>query len=136
MTTAITITWKAFQHNEIGNKQGVTSATIEIPDEINVWNNNGWCELLYEVTNLQNEIYDFTHNTTKLFVWNLLQPLLPANRTHTSLSIGDEITINENTYRCADVGWKQLATISKTVIDENGKPKWVTYTTELENVNG
>ena len=136
MTTAIEITWKAFQHNEIGNKQGVTSATIEIPDEINVWNNNGWCELLYEVTNLQDEIYDFTRNETKLFVWNLLQPLLPANRTHTSLSIGDEITINENTYRCADVGWKQLATISKTVIDENGKPKWVTYTTELENVNG
>ena len=128
----VTITWKAFSNNE----RPITSANVFIPSEINVWNELGLCELLYEVTNLQDEIYDFTGNKTKLFIWNLLQPLLPANRTHTSLSIGDEITINENTYRCADVGWKQLATISKTVIDENGKPKWVTYTTELENVNG
>jgi hypothetical protein len=42
-------------------------------------------------------------------VWNLLQPLLPANRTHTSLSIGDEVTIAKEgvaiTYRCESVGW-------------------------------
>jgi len=108
----ITITWKAFSNNAHATKQGVTSATIEIPDEINVWNDNGWCELLYEVTNLQDEIYDFTRNATKLSIWNLLQPLLPANRTHTSLSVGDEITINENTYRCENVGWELLTKVS------------------------
>jgi len=104
--TKITITWKAFSNNTFATKQGITSATIEIPHELNVWNDRGWCELLYEVTNLQDEIFDFTRNETKLFIWNyLLKPLLPANRTHTSLSVGDEITINENTYRCADVGF-------------------------------
>ena len=100
----ITITYKAFSNNE----RPITSATIEIPTEINVWNANGWCDFIYEITHLQDEIYDFTRNSTKLLLWNLLKPLLPANRTHTSLSVGDEITINNNTYRCADVGWELL----------------------------
>ena len=45
----ITITYKAFSNNAHATKQGVTSATIEIPNEINVWNDNGWCELLYQL---------------------------------------------------------------------------------------
>jgi hypothetical protein len=110
--TKITITWKAFSNNTFATKQGITSATIEVPREIDVWNDRGWCELLYEVTNLQDEIYDFTRNETKLFWWNLMKPLLPTNRTHTSLTVGDEITINENTYRCADVGWELLEKVS------------------------
>lgn len=133
MTTAIEITWKAFQHNEIGNKQGVTSATIEIPDEINVWNNNGWCELLYEVTNLQDEIYDFTRNETKLFVWNLLKPLLPANRTHTSLSVGDEVTIAKEgvaiTYRCESFSWEVIN--AGLYVDEYSTEQLTSFTSKF-----
>ena len=108
MTTAITITYKAFSNNE----RPVTSATIEIAPDLDVFSDTGWCELLYEVTNLQDEIFDFTRNETKLFWWNLMKPLLPTNRTHTSLTVGDEVTINENTYRCADVGWELLEKVS------------------------
>ena len=111
MTLAITITYKAFSNNE----RPITSATLELSNDLDVFTDTGWCDFLYEVTNLQDEIYDFTRNETKLFVWNLLKPLLPANRTHTSLSVGDEITINENTYRCADVGfwgWELLEKVS------------------------
>jgi hypothetical protein len=104
MTTTITITYKAFSNNE----RPITSATIEIEPDLDVFSDTGWCDFMYEVTNLQDEIYDFTRNATKLFVWNKLKPLLPVNRTHTSLSVGDEITINENTYRCENVGWELL----------------------------
>ena len=106
MATTITITYKAFSNNE----RPITSATLEIPSDINVWNDRGWLDVIYEVTNLQSEIYDFTRNATKLTIWNLLKPLLPANRTHTSLSIGDEVTINNDTYRCEDIGWQLLTT--------------------------
>ena len=112
----ITITWKAFSNqisnNTFATKQGVTSATVDLPNDINVFSDTGWCDLLYEVTNLQDEIYDFTRNSTYELVWVLLKPYLPANRTHTSLSVGDEITINENTYRCENVGWKLLTKVS------------------------
>ena len=73
-------------------------------------NETGWCDVLYEITNLQDDVYDFTRNKTKQLLWNLLKPLLPDNRTHTSLSVGDEITIGTNTYRCADIGWELLDT--------------------------
>lgn len=35
--------------------------------------------------------------------WDRLD--LPANRRHTALSVGDEISINDTTYRCQPVGW-------------------------------
>ena len=109
MTTTMTITYKAFSNNE----RPITSATFEIPTDIDVWNYEGWLDVIYEVTNLQSEIYDFTRNVTKLQLWNLLQPLLPANRTHTSLSVGDEVTINNNTYRCDNIGWQLLTTTTE-----------------------
>jgi len=109
----ITITWKAFSNNTFATKQGITSATLELSNDLDVFTDTGWCDFMYEVTNLQDEIYDFTRNATKLFVWNKLKPLLPANRTHTSLSVGDEITINENTYRCENVGWELLQKVGK-----------------------
>ena len=108
MTTA-TITYKAFTNNE----RPITSFTIQIPTDINVWSDAGLLDVLYEVTNLQSEIYDFTRNKTKLHLWNVIQPLLPTNRTHTSLCVNDEVTINNNTYRCADIGWEYLSTTTE-----------------------
>lgn len=101
MPTSITVTYKAFSNDE----RPITSATIEIPTNIDSFNDAGYCELMYEVTNLQDDIFAFTGNKTKLSIWNLLKPVLPSNRTHTSLSVGDEVTINNNTYRCESTGW-------------------------------
>lgn len=94
----ITITYKAFSNNE----RPITSATIEINGmfiEPNQYEQ--LCDLLFHETNLQQGS-----------LWNKLQPVLPANRTHTSLSVGDEITINTYTFRCADVGWELLTKVS------------------------
>ena len=135
--TTVTITYKAFSNNN--NNRPITTATIEVGYPYvyeGVYSANQTteqdtklCDLLYHAT-----------NTQQGRLWELLENVLPTNRTHTSLSVGDEVTLTgadtTRTYRCADVGWTELVTISKYVIDENGEPKWVTYTTELENVNG
>lgn len=91
----ITITWKAF-----GNRQNrqVSSVTIEVP--------NDFVAPQFH-TSILNDIYKDT-NFYRGFYWNLIQPQLSPTRTHTSLSIGDEITIDGQTYVCADFGWLKV----------------------------
>jgi hypothetical protein len=106
--TTVTITYKAFSNN---NDRPITSATIEVgypfvyeyPYNANQTQQQDikLCDVLYHQTN----IYEGS-------LWNLLEPVLPTNRTHTALSVGDEVTItdtdNTRTYRCADIGWELL----------------------------
>lgn len=99
--TTITITYKAFSNP--ANNRVTTSLSFNLPSDYE-WHarqltNEGLCDVLYDTTNRQSE-------NSKL--WQVIKPLLPVNRTHTSLSVGDEVTINDNTYRCADFGWEYL----------------------------
>lgn len=83
----VTITWKAFGD--------ATSATFDVPDNgdaIDI------CDMLFRQTNLYEG-----------YAWNILEPLLPENRTHTALSVGDEITVNGVTYRCEPIGWAEVS---------------------------
>ena len=52
-------------------------------------------EDLFEATNLQVGP-----------LWEMIEPLLPADRNHTSLSVGDEVTIDGTTLSCETIGWK------------------------------
>lgn len=91
----VTVTWKAF-----GNRQNrqISSVTIEVPNDfVAPQFHNSVMNSIYQDTNLYRGFY-----------WNLIEPLLSPNRTHTSLSIGDEITIGEQTYVCADFGWLKV----------------------------
>jgi hypothetical protein len=45
-------------------------------------------------------------NTYAGKLWDALQYSIPANRTHTALSVGDEIDIDGTVYRCEPVGWE------------------------------
>jgi hypothetical protein len=88
MDTVI-ITWKAFG--------APTSATIEwdidwlIEDRLSV------CNQAFRDTN--------TYNGS---LWNAIEPHLPPYRTHTALSIGDEVEVAGFTYRCDSIGWTLL----------------------------
>lgn len=99
--TTITITYKAFSNP--ANNRVTTSLAFILPSDYEQsalkLTNEQLCDVLYDTTNLQSE-------SSKL--WKTIQPLLPINRTHTSLSVGDEVTINDNTYKCADFGWEYL----------------------------
>jgi len=53
------------------------------------------------------EIYKQT-NTYKGPLWEIIEPKLSATRTHTSLSIGDEIEIDGQVYIVADCGFEKI----------------------------
>lgn len=48
-------------------------------------------------------------NTYRGALWNLIEPLLSPRRTHTAVSVGDEVTVRGITYRCESVGWQAVA---------------------------
>lgn len=100
----ITVTWKAFSNNDPKRLQDfadagrspVTSRTIEASTADGV-DHYQLCEFLFRDT-----------NTYQGSLWNLLQPL-PEDRTHTAMSVGDEVTIDGHTYRCADFGFEKVS---------------------------
>lgn len=107
----IIITWKSFTEPTQS-----TSATVSFNYNAELTPHARLCDYIFEQTNLYRGQF-----------WDLLEPVLPANRSHTALSVGDEITIyNHNngfTYRCAHWGWEL------TQVEINGK---LYNTTELE----
>jgi hypothetical protein len=52
------------------------------------------CNQLYEATN----VYAGS-------VWDSIVAFIPKSRSHTALSVGDQIVINQVVYECADFGW-------------------------------
>jgi len=110
----IIITWKSFTEPTQSS-----SATISFDYNAEVFSHTEICDIVFEQTNL----YEGA-------LWNVLEPALPDNRTHTALSVNDEVTIyNHNTgftYRCAHFGWELVG------VDVNGN---YYTTTQLENVS-
>ena len=47
-------------------------------------------------------------NTYSGAVWYAIEKLLPTNRSHTALSMGDLVEIDGRVYRCEAVGFKKL----------------------------
>jgi hypothetical protein len=101
--STITVTWKAFNNNDPKRLQDfadqgrnpVTSRTIEVDDTLGM-SHSYICEMLFRDT-----------NTYQGPLWDALQPL-PRERTHTAMSVGDEVIINKITYRCADFGFEEV----------------------------
>jgi hypothetical protein len=90
----VKITWKAFGDKpEIGrfisSVEFETTLDIQVPERL--------CESIYHAT-----------NTYSGALWDVLEPKLSATRTHTSISIGDEIEIDGQVYICADLGFEKI----------------------------
>jgi hypothetical protein len=98
----VKITWKAFG-NKIERGRYVSSV------EFDIYDTNPSHEVLlnaiYKATNLQSELADFGANAFEIYLWKVIEPRLASDRTHTSLSVGDEIEIDGQSYTCADFGW-------------------------------
>lgn len=86
----ITITWAAFGEP--------TSATLDFTPPVD---DKTALEDMYAATNTYGEIQPV--------LWSLIEPVLPTSRSHTALSIGDLVTIDGRTYRCAPIGWEEVA---------------------------
>lgn len=105
--TTIKLTYKAFGNRPEINRE-ITS--VEFNVETGTTPDLDLMNIIYEATNLQDELYSFGGaNSVAFKVWKLIEPLLSPKRTHTSLSVGDEITIDGRVYEISPVGFTQLA---------------------------
>lgn len=111
----IEITWQAFGNRPEANRF-ISSATLELNGVWNQISNTVLLESIYTATNLKSELKDFGYAPLLIELWEAIEKVLPANRTHTSLSVGDKIQINRSaasienedgaTYTVADAGFE------------------------------
>ncbi len=87
----VKITWKAFADRPALGADKVTS--VELDTELYVTPLE-FCNMVFRAT-----------NTYHGALWDLIEPKLSPNRTHTALSVGDEVTVDDVTYRCERAGW-------------------------------
>lgn len=85
----VTITWKAF-----GSPTSVSFTTDMEGGALDV------CNRAFRETNK----YEGA-------MWNIIEPLLDDNRTHTALSVGDWVEVNGEVFECAPVGWNAMNTV-------------------------
>jgi hypothetical protein len=92
----VKITWKAFGDKpEIG--RFISSVEFETEFKVEESDVNKFLEVVYHNT-----------NTYAGNLWQIIEPKLSATRTHTSISIGDEIEIDGQVYICADFGFEKI----------------------------
>lgn len=98
----VAIKWKAF---------GGDASISFLLDDLGV-SDLDICEGIYKDT-----------NTYSGSAWDsLIKPLLPADRTHTALSVGDEVTIDGVTYICADMGFLPIEEADiRTAVSDQGR---------------
>lgn len=92
----VKITWKAF-----GDKPNVgrfiSSAEFDTEFEIAKHDVDLFLEVVYRVT-----------NTYSGNLWEIIEPKLSPTRTHTALSVGDEVEIDGQVYVVADFGFEKI----------------------------
>jgi hypothetical protein len=92
----VKITWKAFGDKpEIG--RFISSVEFETEFKIVEADVDQFLEVVYRTT-----------NTYSGNLWQIIEPLLSETRTHTSISVGDEIEIDGQVYICADFGFEKI----------------------------
>ena len=92
----VKVTSKAFGNKpEIG--RFISSVEFETDFKIAEADVDQFLEVVYRVT-----------NTYSGELWKIIEPKLSATRTHTSISIGDEIEIDGQVYICADFGFEKI----------------------------
>lgn len=96
----VKVTWKAFGDKpEIG--RFISSVEFETEFAINDENRDKFLGVIYHNT-----------NTYSGNLWQIIEPKLSATRTHTSISIGDEIEIDGQVYICADFGFEKIEDVT------------------------
>ena len=92
MTQQVTITWKAFGDRPEANRFiSTVEFKTEFPETIT---DQGILNICYADTNLYQG-----------YIWGKIEALLSPTRTHTALSVGDEIAIDGRIYEVANTGF-------------------------------
>ena len=89
----IEITWVREPHPSV--KDDVRSeVAVDLVHEFNTVDHTQILNAIYRDTNLYSGAF-----------WNALEPVMPSNRSHTALSVGDFVQIDEDKYVVADFGF-------------------------------
>jgi hypothetical protein len=91
----VRITYKAFEAN-LDFNQAVTTVLVD-------WKEGAGLPPQEVLT----EVFRAT-NTYSGSLWELIEPRLSRLRTHTAVSVGDEVEVNGVLYRCEPVGWEKI----------------------------
>lgn len=90
----------AHQADIVGaGRSALTSVTVDLdpPAGTAGSGDTALLEALFHATNMAEGLY-----------WQVLEPVLPPDRTHTSLSVGDYVAVEDRVYRCAFFGWDRV----------------------------
>jgi hypothetical protein len=96
----VKITWKALGESPESGRF-ITSVELDVSVNPGILSRNqvhkSICEGIFHGTNVYGGGY-----------WALIEPKLSQFRTHTALSVGDEIEIDGQVYICADFGFEKI----------------------------
>ncbi len=92
----IEITWQAFGNRPEANRF-ISSVQFDTEFDIAEQDADNFLEVVYSQTNFY-----------KGNLWNIIEPLLSPTRTHTALSVGDTVRIDNTTYTVADFGFEKV----------------------------
>jgi len=92
----VKVTWKAFGNKPEINRY-ISFVEFETEFQIDESNVDKFLEVVYHNT-----------NTYSGNLWEVIEPKLSAFRTHTAISVGDEIEIDGQVYICADFGFEKI----------------------------
>lgn len=102
----VIITWKAFGDKPEAGKF-VSSVEFETEFKIAEADVDQFLNVVYRVTNI------YSGN-----LWDIIQPKLSETRTHTALSIGDEVEIDGQVYIVADFGFEKIEDVEIQYLPE------------------
>lgn len=118
----VKISWKAF-----GDKpeQGKFTSSVEFETEFKIAEADvdQFLNVVYRVTNLY-----------KGNLWDIIEPQLSPVRTHTALSVGDEVEIDGQVYIVADFGFEKIEDVEIVYLPEQYGIKNVYSVTLKEKV--
>ena len=100
----VKITWKAFGEQPERGRFVTSTEFVYLSEKSDL----ELCEEIYKATNLQSELAEFGASLSTINLWNEIESKLSPFRTHTSISVGDEIEIDGQVYNCADVGFQKV----------------------------
>lgn len=102
----VKISWKAFGDKPDQGKF-VSSVDFETDFKIAEADVDQFLNVVYRVTNV------YSGN-----LWDIIQPKLSPTRTHTALSIGDEVEIDGQVYIVADFGFEKIEDVEIVYLPE------------------
>lgn len=102
----VKITWKAFGDKPEAGRF-VSSVEFETEFKIAEADVDQFLNVVYRGTNI------YSGN-----LWNLIEPKLSPTRTHTALSVGDEIEIDGQVYIVADFGFEKIEDVEIVYLPE------------------